>query len=328
MSPGILIFKMKKFHYIYLILFTVFAFLNACQKVVTVKLPNYDEKLVIDGKIETGLPPIIILSTTKDIFSENTQDAIFNDFISDALITISDGTITDTLETICSDEIPKEFQDIGYALFGIPPSLMSKYHICAYSTLNQAFFGKSGSTYSVEIQYKGKKYNASTSIVEPTYLDSVYWKPEKNTNEYGYAYGHLSDPKEKYNAYFWEVLRTNLDKTGKPSDLKFHKTGNPVFDDQFINGVSFDFFYENPRTRRDQTIAEQFRGLYKRNDTVIVKFSSLDKSTYNFLQKKYVQVNSGTNPFTIPLNIPTNFSGGALGYFGGYSTTYYTLICK
>ena len=131
--------------------------MTSCQKDVTVELPPYDERLVIDGKIETGLPPIIFLSTTKDIFSENSQDAIFGDFISDAIILISNGTITDTLQTVCSDEIPKEFQEIGYALFGIPPSLMSKYHICAYSTLNQAFFGKVGSTYKIEILHKGKK---------------------------------------------------------------------------------------------------------------------------------------------------------------------------
>lgn len=312
----------------YCLIFVSLFYVFACQKDVTVTLPTYDEKIVVDGKIETGLPPIIILSTTKDIFSNNSQDAIFGDFISDALIIISNGTISDTLETICSDEIPKDFQEIGYALFGIPPSLMSKYHICAYSTLNPAFFGEVGKSYSIEIQYQGKKYNASTSIVEPTFLDSVYWKPEKNTQNYGYAYAHLTDPIDKYNAYLWEVLRLNIGKGDLPIDLKFHKTGNPVFDDQFINGNSFEFFYENPRTRRDTSLSEQFRGLYKKNDTVLIKFSSLDKSTFDFLQKKYVQVNTGTNPFSIPLNIPTNVSGGALGYFCGFSTTYYTLICK
>lgn len=301
---------------------------SACQKDVSIILPSYDEKIVVDGKIETGLPPIIILSTTKDIFSNNSQDAIFGDFISDALIIISNGTLTDTLQTICSDEIPEEFQEIGYALFGIPPSLMSKYHICAYSTLNPAFFGEVGKSYSIEIQYKGKKYNATTSIVEPVFLDSVYWKPEKNTESYGYAYANLTDPVSTYNAYAWEVLRLNIGKDNLPIDLKFHKTGNPVFDDQFINGNSFEFFYENPRTRRDTTISEKFRGLYKKNDTLLIKFSSLDKSMFNFLEKKYVQVNTGTNPFSNPINIPTNITGGALGYFGGYSATYYTLICK
>jgi hypothetical protein len=318
---------MYKFHTIALILLFASLF-TACQKEVTVQLPPYDEKLVVDGKIETGLPPIIFLSTTKDIFGDNSQSAIFGDYISDATILISDGTQTDTLQTICSDNIPKEYQDIGYALFGIPPAMMSKFHICAYSTSNPAFFGKVGENYRIEIQYKEKKYSASTSIVEPTYLDSVYWKPEKNTQDYGYAYAHLTDPADRYNAYFWEVLRSNIGKDGKPIDLKFHKTGNPVFDDQFINGISFEFFYENPRTWRDTTIPENFRGLYKRNDTVIVKFSSLDKPTFNFLQKKYVQINNGGNPFSIPINVPTNISGGALGYFGGYSTTYYNLICR
>lgn len=318
---------MKKYQFIYLIL-GIFTLIFSCQKDVSVDIPGYDEQLVVDGTIETGLPPFILLSTTKNIFATNSQAAIFEDFISDAVILFSDGTITDTLQTICSDQLPKQYQDLSYALFGIPPNLLSKYHICGYSTTNQALFGQVGKTYSIEIHYKGKKFTASTSIVQPTYLDSVYWKPEKNTNDYGYAYAHLTDPANEYNAYFWEVLRTNTTKNGTPIDLEFHKTGNPVFDDQFINGVSFEFFYENPRSWNDTTYPEQYRGLYRRNDTVIVKFSSLDKSTYNFLQKKFVQVNNGTNPFTIPLNVPSNISGGALGYFGGLSPTYYTLICR
>ena len=149
---------MKKYLVVYSLLILSVILINGCQKEVSVDLPGYEEKLVVDGKIETGLPPIIFLSTTKDIFANNSQDAIFQNFISNAVIIISDGTTTDTLQTICSDEIPKQFQDIGYALFGIPPSLMSKYHICAYSTLNQALFGKIGKTYTIKISYKGKTY--------------------------------------------------------------------------------------------------------------------------------------------------------------------------
>ena len=95
---------MRYKYYTYCLICVSLFFVFACQKDVTVTLPTYDEKIVVDGKIETGLPPIIILSTTKDIFSNNSQDAIFGDFISDALIIISNGTISDTLETICSDE--------------------------------------------------------------------------------------------------------------------------------------------------------------------------------------------------------------------------------
>jgi len=36
---------------------------------------------------------------------------------------------------------------------------------------------------------------------------------------------------------------------------------------------------------------------------------------------------TSSNPFSTPVNIPTNVSGGALGIWAGYSPWYDTLYC-
>ena len=58
-----------------------------------------------------------------------------------------------------------------------------------------------------------------------------------------------------------------------------------------------------------------------------IKVSKMDRNVYEFMEKKYMQIYSGGNPFATPTNIPTNIIGGALGVWAGYSPWYDTLIC-
>lgn len=302
--------------------------LFSCQKEISLELPTYDEQIVVEGRIETGLPPIIFLGTTKDIFSDNSLDSIFGSFISDAVITITDGINVDTLQTICSDEIPKEYENLSALFFGIPASYINKYHYCAYSTLNTNIFGAEGKTYSIKIRYKNKEYSSTTSIPTPVELDTVFWNVEKNLPGYGLIYAKLTDPVEIGNGYMWEVLRLKNGLDGTNMDKKFYKPRNPVFNDQFINGKTFQFWYENPRTFYDEKIQEKYRGYYPEGDTILIKFSSVSPRVFEFLQKKYVQISNGGSPFSSPISVPTNIVGGAIGLWGGYSTTYKTLVCS
>lgn len=317
-------FLIKRYSFFLGILILLFS----CQKEITLELPRYQEQLVVDGRIETGLPPIIFLGTTKDIFSDNSLDSIFGSYISDALITITDGIETDTLQTLCSDEIPKGYENLGALFFGIPANYITKYHFCAYSTLNTKFFGVSGKSYSIKINYKGNTYTSTTTIPNPVELDTVFWKEEKNYPGYGLAYAKFSDPIETGNGYLWEVLRLKVGSDGTNMDKKFYKPRHPVFNDQFINGQTIQFWYENPRTVYDETIDENYRGYYPKGDTVIIKFSSISPKVFEFHQKKYVQIYNGGSPFSSPIKVPTNIVGGAIGLWGGYSTSYKTLICS
>ena len=302
--------------------------LFACQKEIKMDIPGYEEKLVVDGRIETGLPPLILLTKNRNIFAENSLDSLFGSYITDAVITISDGTNFDTLQKICSTDIPVGYEELGTFVFGIPTNLIKKFKFCAYSTLNPLFFGRENTSYTITITHKGKSYKASTTIPEAIYLDTLYWKPEKSTPDHGLIYAKLSDPTISGNSYFWEVLRLKMGKNNQNLDTRFYRTRNPIFNDNFFNGKTFDFWYENPRARFSDSIPENLRGLYPRNDTVVVKFSTIDKDSYNYFSNKYAQINSGGSPFASPINVPSNVSNGALGVFGGFATTYQVIICN
>ena len=311
--------------YIFYIVICCF-FLQSCTKEVKIDIPGFEEKLVVDGSIVTGQPPIILLTKSKNIYSATDQNAFLSGFVSGAIVTVSDGVNTVQLDEICSDNLPAGTEDLAAQLFGVPVSELANYHLCAYTTFNSAIWGVVGKTYSLTILVDGKTYTSSTTIVEPTNLVKTFWEPDDKYPEYGYSWATLADTKDQYDSYMWEVKRINL-KNGQPIDKFFRKAFTPVFDDVFFDGLTFDFFFENPMSFED-SIPNSYRGFYKEGDTVVVKFSKMDKYVYDYFEKKYAQVTTAGNPFATPTNIPSNIVGGALGVWAGFSPSYDTLICK
>ena len=291
--------------------------LNSCSKEVKIDIPGFDEQIVIDGSIETGTPAIIFLSNSKDIYAPTDINSYLSGFISGATVIVSNGTITDTLTEICTDNLPAGFESIAAAFFGLPIEQLVNLHLCAY--VSTGLVGEVGKTYSLKVLYNNKTYTSSTKIENPTALDNLFWREQANLPGYGFSWAKITDSPVMGDAYRWEVK--NL------SDLFYSKPFQPFTDDRFYNGKTFEFSVENPMSFKDQTIENQYKGYYKLGDTIVVKFSKLGKKEYQFFEKKYNQIYSGGNPFATPTNIPTNIEGGALGIWAGFSPWYDTLIC-
>ena len=147
------------------------------------------------------------------------------------------------------------------------------------------------------------------------------------SNSYLFSWATLADPPNQFDAYKWEVKRINLDIDGNPMDANFDEPFGPVFDDEFFDGMTFDFFYDNP-FGYEAGILDDYAGLYELGDTIVIKFSKIDENVYEFLEKKYIQLSTAGNPFATPTNIPNNISGDALGIWAGYSPTFDTLVCQ
>ena len=291
--------------------------LISCSKEVKIDIPGFDEQIVIDGSIETGTPAIIFLSNSKDIYAPTDINSYLNGFISGATVTVSNGTITDTLTEICTDNLPAGFESIAAAFFGLPIEQLVNLHLCAY--VSTGIVGEVGKTYTLKVLYNNKTYTSSTKIENPTVLDNLFWREQVNLPGYGFSWAKITDSPIMGDAYRWEVK--NL------GDLFYSKPFQPFTDDRFYNGKTFEFSVENPMSFKDQTIENQNKGYYKLGDTIVVKFSKLGKKEYQFFEKKYNQIYSGGNPFATPTNIPSNIEGGALGIWAGFSPWYDTLIC-
>lgn len=302
--------------------------LASCTKEVKIDIPGYEEQLVIDGRIETDQPPLVILSKTKDIYAPTDLDAYLNGFVSGAVVTVSDGTTTVVLDEICSDNLPPGTEELAAAMFGIPVEELPNYHICAYTTFDTAIWGQVGKTYSLTVQHEGKTYTSSTQILQPTVLNSVYWQQDEDAPAgFGFSWAQLSDPAGQYDAYMWEVKRLDLGEDGQPKDNAFKATYAPVWDDEFIDGKTFDFAFENPLNHQEE-IPDDQKWYYGIGDTVVIKLSKIDSDVFEFLEKKYLQLQTTGNPFASPTMIPTNIIGGAQGVWAGYSPHFDTLICQ
>lgn len=297
--------------------------ISSCTKEVTVDIPGYEEKIVIDGRIETGQPPIVLLSRSKEVYAPTDVDAFLNGYISGAVVTVSDGTTTVVLDEICSDNLPPGTEELAAAMLGIPVDQLQNYSICAYTTFNTAVWGQVGKTYTLTVSFEGKTYSAQTRIMNPTALSSLYWQPEPGLTNHGFSWATLSDPGGQFDAYFWEANIIG-NAFGDTTETGYTPTYSPVIDDEFFDGLTFDFWYENP-FGFDNT-PDSIRGMYSLGDTVVIKFSKIDPTVYEFYEKKYAQLQTAGNPFATPTNIPTNLSNGALGIWAGFSPTFDTLV--
>jgi hypothetical protein len=294
------------------------ATLWSCTKEVQIDIPGYKEQLVVDGRIETGQPAIVLLSKSSNVYSSTNYESYLNSFVDDAIVVLSNGTQTDTLTKICTDDLPPGLEQVAAGIFGIPAEILVNLHLCAYVSMNM--LGEEGKTYTLQIFHQGKQYQASSKILTPTVPDSLYWKPEGNFTDRGFSWAKLSDAANTADAYLWEVKYLQ--------DPQFSKTFNPYFNDKFFNGLTFEFGYENPMSFKDTIPNNPYRGFYKLGDTIVVKLSKIGGKEYNYFEKKYNQIYSGGSPFAVPTNIPTNIEGGALGIWVAYAPWTDTLVCQ
>ena len=305
--------------YIYSFLCLSSVLLSACSKEVKIDIPNYGEQVVIDGNIETNTPPLVLLSKSNDIYSATNLEAYLNNFISGAIVSVSDGSTSVQLDEICTDNLPDGTEEIAASIFGIPAEELANYHLCAYTSFNTAIWGQIGKTYTLTVTFEGKTYSSSTTISQPSPPVNLFYKLSGSLTDKGYSWITLSDPPNQYDAYKLQYKFNG--------DTFFEDPWSPFFDDQFFDGKTFDFSFNDVKSYEDPSIPDNLKGYFNTGDTVIIKLSKLDRSAYEFFEKKYNQLFNNGNPFATPTNIPTNINGGALGVWVGYSPYFDTLVC-
>ncbi len=281
---------MRKIVYIAFVLFSF-----SCRKDVTLQLPEYTQKVVVEGGIETGQPAVVFLSYSVPYFSDFDYSAPEKAFIKNALVTVSDGILVDTLTQIDPDN--------GYLYAGFK------------------VFGIEGRKYTLKVEVNGKRFETTTEILGPMNLDSLYFKEERDS--LGLIWQTFSEPFGSGDCYRWYAKRLGR-------DFFYAAPFNSVFDDKFIDGKTFEFGYDRgPQPNQiQQNRQDPERGYYKKGDTVVVKFCKIGRSEYNFWYSYYQNKLSNGNPFSSPSNIQSMFSNhqDVFGAFVGYSPSFDTII--
>ena len=318
-------------HYLLYLVLSTAVFLNSCEKEVTIDLPVTDQYVVVEGKIEQGQFPLVILTRSIPYYTELNNQTLANMFVTDAQVSITiDGKVI-PLDKICLSEIGDTaiIKEVGEML-NLPSGFKD---FCIFSSINPALTGTPGKTYQLTVQADGKTLTSSTRIPEPVPLDSLWFKPDGKTDSLGFIYARLTDPPGRGNAYRWFARRINRftfgREVGKIKDNDFVAPFNSAFDDEFFDGLSFPFAYNRGRTpgAKQEDDENDERGYFKTGDTVLVKFTTIDAGVYQYYRSYYNSIASSGSPFASPANIKTNVTGG-LGIWAGYGVSLDTLIIK
>jgi len=274
-----------------------------CEKSISFKPRNAASLLVVDASIESGQPPLVILSGSLDYFSKISPDILAGSFVRNAEVFISNGTTNHKLKEYAVPNVN------GYTLY---------YYSIDSSNLATAFVGEFNKTYQLKIVADNVQYNATTSIpVLAKKIDSLWWKkaPYNPDTDKVVLMSRVTDPPGygNYIRYFTKV-NGSIFLPGLAS----------VFDDQIIDGTTYDIQVEKGVDRNRKIDLENY-SFFERGDTVTVKFTNIDKATYDFWRTMEFSYQSIGNPFSSPTKVIGNVKG-ALGYFGGYAVQYKSLI--
>lgn len=301
-------------------------------------LPTATPKIVVEGSIEQSQPPLVLLTYSQGYFEPTDISSLESFFVRGAKVTLSNGTITGTLTEICSAELTEEQIELIAEVIGFTPEQLSNFNICAYTTFDTQLWGEVGKTYTLNVVKDNHNLTARTKINNLIALDSLWFGiPNQDPEDsLGFIFGILSDPDTLGNAYRWFAKRINRYPSwapdgfaGEQKDPNFIAPLGSVIDDNFFNGLEFEFGYfrgtgPNP-FKFDDLNAE--RGFFKKGDTVAVRGCVIDLPAFRFIQSYESQIGNQGSPFALPYNLESNVEGG-LGAFIGYGAVYDTVICQ
>jgi len=276
----------------------------SCEKDITIKLNDPGPKLVVDGSIENGERPIVVLSSSLDYFGKIEPGILEKSFIHDAQVDISSAGKTHRM---------KEF--FTYTSSGVT----IYYYSSDPADPNGLLTGSLESRYDLSILTSGgEAYTATTTIPAITRrIDSLWWEPVRNfadTNKVKMFIRATDRP--GFGDYIRYFTKTNQEP--------FFPGYNSVFDDQIIDGTTYTLPVDRATDRNLPRKDED--AYFNRGDSVVLKLCNIDKATFDFWRTFEFSLQSVGNPFSSPTRVQSNLSNGALGYFGGYAAQFRTLL--
>jgi hypothetical protein len=287
----------------------VFAFLISllsCEKEVHISLGSTAPQVVVDGAIETGIPPYVILTSTIGFFSNVNLATLQGSFLHGANIQVSCGAS----KTITLKE------------YSIDTGNNNKYYIYTIDTSNLAniMLGQVDSFYTLNIVYNGQTFTSVTKIPNVKGVDTMYFqtptfKDSETPDSALQLFVNYTDPDTpgNYVRYFTEL-----------NSQPFYPS--QIFSDEAVNGKdvkSIGLFAGFPPTvgANGDSLSYFYPG-----DTVTLKWSEIDKNVYTFWNSAGYAASAAGNPFASPINITSNISNGALGVWAGYGSVLKTAV--
>ena len=327
---------MKKYLFFISIIFL------SCEEEITLDLPRGDNKLVVQGAIENGFPPYVILTNNQGYFEPIDSDTYTNLFVNDVdsikVWYIDNGVKISRDLSLLPSAIAEEIIGAPIPLYTINPLEFGD----VYNNPGNYGFSEPGRTYFLEIKWNNQIITSETTIPIPTPLDCL-WVEQNEIAEKDYKCdirAIYSDPVDQQNNILIKSKRiAHYKRVGEHTDsiqceiknqpdtiLKLVDAGADVL----INGESFETYF--PRPGENGFPTGKYNSKHSKdcndtlvefkNDTVLIKFCQIDEPSMRFWRGLIRQVGTNGNPFAEPMNLVSNINNG-LGIWTGYGAVYY-----
>ena len=273
-----------KILYLVFILFLIVSSVS-CTREDYIKNIEGESRVVVEGWIEQGDVPQVILSRSIPVNASIDSTTILNYFIRSAKVTVSDG-------------LNEEVLSLKSDASRIPP----------YVYYGSKIIGKVGQSYSLKIEYLDQIIEAKTSIPNLVAIEKAEYRKKTQTDTIGYVYLDFIDPIVDKNYY---QIATRVEG----EELLFVPAlyGN-------LNDVNFVSAAVSLQVSRGIYVLskEKFKPHFVDGDLIYVKLRTMSKTGFDFWNSWQNEIINGRSPiFPANTSLKSNIKGG-LGIWEGY----------
>lgn len=244
-----------------------------------------ESKLAVEGWIEEGDGPQVILSRTIPINDVIDSTNVLDHVIRSAKITVSDGETTEVLRVRNDDD-------------RVPP----------FVYFGSDIIGKAGKTYTLKVVYLNRVLEATTSIPKTVPIISATYEKKNVSDTTGYAFIKFDDPVNEKNYY---QIATRIDKK------------EPIFVPAFYGNLDdekFETHSVSMQINRGILLfpKTKFTPYFTDGDLIFVKLRTMNKEAFDFWNSWQNEIVNSKNPiYPSNTSLKSNIKGG-VGIWAGY----------
>ncbi|GAA4427410.1 hypothetical protein GCM10023188_10440 [Pontibacter saemangeumensis] len=296
--------------------------LGSCEQDLTIELPAGSEKLVVEGHIEQGTPPFVVLTRTVPVFSEISLASLEESFVHGAQVKVTVQGQEFILDEVPSAAFSEELREVVSVQLGISEALLSgNTGFLFYVYTTDELLGELGESYGLNIQHGNQTLTAVTTIPQLNPIDSLWLEPhpDQQQDSLKTLYYRYIDPDTLGNSirYF----------TKRNSEPFYPGLFTSVFNDELVNGRMISFPLDRGEPKGQQEIDMDLYSYFGVGDTITIRWAAIDLPHYRFWFSLENEQNSNGSPIGTPNITQSNIQGG-LGIWGGYGVTYHRIIVE
>lgn len=286
---------MNSFFKYFFFLVSIALVILACEPKLDIEIFQSDDKIVIDGWIESGRYASVLLTANAPYFSTLDSASVRDLVLSRAKVSLVHNEDTSILTL-------KKNEDY------FPPLI--------YIASN--FRGEVGGKYKIIAEYNQKIAMAETSIPAIVNLDTLFSVPSELNDSLSTVFIRFTDPPEKN---YYRIFTRRINK-----DVRFRAAFVSALDDKYFNGEQTEISISGVN---ETLLSQEDSDFFVKGDTILVKLCTMDKASFDFWSSYLEEMVNTNNPFAASLtSVKSNVVADGLGVWSGYGVSIMEIVLE